>query len=76
MFGIGCQELAKTVDELYKYILCCFITTDYLTVLYLGLIGDTAHTGDVHAQICLSVYSLHFTLTVRERKEAVFKVLY
>ena len=43
--------LAQTLDQLYKCVLCCFISTDYLTVSYLGLIVDPAErivtTGDM-----------------------------
>lgn len=41
-FGISREGLANTLDQLSKYILCCLITSDYLTVLYLGLIGTAA----------------------------------
>lgn len=42
VFGINCEGLANSLDRLCKYILCCFITKDYLTLLYLGLIGTAA----------------------------------
>lgn len=42
VFGINCEGLANSLDRLYKYILCCFITKDYLTLLYSGLIGTAA----------------------------------